>query len=45
MRDMLEDFIWWHRIRRHGVERGINIFGGSTPYRCRKCGILWEVYW
>lgn len=45
MRNWLNNFIWYHRIRGHDVERGINLFGGSTPYRCQRCQMLWEVYW
>lgn len=45
MSKWLDKFIWWHRVRRHRVEQGINLFGGSTPYRCTDCQVVWEVFW
>jgi hypothetical protein len=44
----LHNFIWWHRLRRHKIERGGEWWSGwnsgmlALVLHCQKCNVEWH---
>jgi hypothetical protein len=44
----LDNFVWWHRLRRHKIERGGEWWSGwnsgmlALVLHCQKCNVEWN---